>query len=446
MFPVKKFPAVEREEKRVRYESFSTFGKSGTGCLVASRSENCDCSDGKLRPGIGWKDAGLSADLTKLTFPPELFVFLPAAENGKEELLTVNEQGKIYRFDEAGGTFVYLYQSFPLPCKALEFYGEDGTPKVAFCTHSGVWLYDGADEFMLAGPAVSSVGCIFHERLFVATGEKVYYSAPMDPENWEDSADEGGFIGFSSDDGEFVGAEVLNESVCLFRERGIVVLSAGGAGRDFSARTPGYDGGRIFGESVRAFGNRIVFLAEDGLYAFDGRTAEKICRKVPVFPDRKGQVKSGIASGKYLLVYSDTLGEKKLLVLDGATDSAYFSSLPVDALSATSRGLLCAGEGQVKEIALDGVLPAGTEAVFAAENSDFGIKGRKLWKTVIVRGEGSCRLETQVGEEKRAYSLSFESGEARAVPLHRGENFSLRLFPEAGSSVSAVELVFLVYR
>ena len=100
----------------------------------------------------------------------------------------------------------------------------------------------------------------------------------------------------------------------------------------------------------------------------------------------------------------------------------------------------------MKEIALDGVLPAGTEAVFAAENSDFGIKGRKLWKTVIVRGEGSCRLETQAGEEKRAYSLSFESGEARAVPLHRGESFSLRLFPDAGSSVTAVELVFLVYR
>lgn len=446
MFPVKKFPAVEREEKRVRYESFSTFGKSGAGCLVASRSENCDCSDGKLRPGIGWKDAGLSADLTKLTFPPELFVFLPAAKNGEEKLLTVNEQGKIYRFDETGGTFVYLYQSFTLPCKAFELYGADGTPKVAFCTHSGVWLYDGADEFTLAGPAVSSVGCIFHERLFVAAGEKVYYSAPMDPENWEDSADEGGFIGFPSDDGEFVGAEVLNESVCLFRERGIVVLSAGGAGRDFSARMPGYGGGRIFGESVRAFGNRIVFLAEDGLYAFDGWTAEKICQEVTVFPDRKGQVKSGIASGKYLLVYSDTSGEKKLLVLDGATDSAYFSSLPVDALSATSRGLLCTGEGQVKEIALDGVLPAGTEAVFAAENSDFGIKGRKLWKTVIVRGEGSCRLETQAGEEKRAYSLSFESGEARAVPLHRGENFSLRLFPDAGSSVTAVELVFLVYR
>lgn len=445
MFPVKKFPAVKREEKRVRYECFSAFGKSGAGCLVASRSENCDCSDGKIRPGIGWKDAGMSADLTTLTFPPELFVFLPAPGNGEEELLTVNEQGKVYRFDGTEGKFVYLYQSFPLPCKALEFYGADGTPRLAFCTQNGVWLYGGSEEFMLAGPAVSSVGCVFHERLFVGAGEKVYYSAPMDPENWENSADEGGFVGFPSDDGEFVGAEVLNESVCLFRERGIVVLSAGGAGRDFSARTPGYGGGRIFGQSVRAFGNRIVFLAEDGLYAFDGRTAERICREVPVFPDREGQVKSGVAAGKYLLVYSDTSGEKKLLVFDGATDSAYFSSLPVDALSETRRGLLCAGEGQVKEIVSDGVLPDGTEAVFAAENSDFGVKGGKLWKEVIVRGEGSCRLETQAGEEKRVFSLTFEKGEARAFPLQRGENFSLRLFPAAGSSVSAIESAFLVY-
>ena len=31
MFPVKKFPAVKREEKRVRYECFSAFGKSGAG-------------------------------------------------------------------------------------------------------------------------------------------------------------------------------------------------------------------------------------------------------------------------------------------------------------------------------------------------------------------------------------------------------------------------------
>ncbi len=436
------FSAPERREKRVKYKRFSTFG-GGEGCLSASGGANCDCSDGSIRPGLGLT-AEIADDYSSLVFLPDSFHAFPADAGGETRLLAINAQGRIYAFDGTEGEFVYLNHFFTLPVKAVNVYAADGSPRVAFCAGDGVWLYDGED-FTLASDETSAVACAFHERLFVASADAVHYSAPLDASDFSDSADEGGYVRLPSADGEIVSMQPLGEAVFLFRRRAILRLEAGGAARDFSVAMLGYEGGEILGVSDGASGEKILFLASDGLYAFDGKSAERICRDVPVLPG-SGEVRFGRADGRRTVSYTDRSGTKRLLVLDGAAESAYFSSAPADALSQTELGLLCAANGAVRGIGAGGSLPQGEEYEFSAENTDFGVSGRKFWKVLRLTGEGGCRVETENGGEKRSFSLTFENGEAAVFPLLSGERFSLRLYlASASSAVTGAELVFLTY-
>ena len=106
--------------------------------------------------------------------------------------------------------------------------------------------------------------------------------------------------------------------------------------------------------------------------------------------------------------------------------------------------MLCLVGGKICAADSAGKLPAGEEYVFETA-SDFGIRGRKLWKTLILKGAGGCVAEVGNGYETKRREMTFVGGEARAEILLKGERFAVTLRLQKGSQLSGMETEFVVY-
>ena len=445
MFPVKRFPAAKREEERVRYERFARFGGGGSGCLRATGGENCDCSDGSIRPGIGLTGSEFSALVSTLPHPPDRFLCFPAHGENEEKFFVSLSNGRVYVYDGSQDEFVEAYcQLDPPMCWTIVRNGE-GEPEIAVGDGLDIWRYDRETGFFVRQyEFIPSALCFFGERLFAAEGERVHYSAPLAPFDFAESADEGGYVDFPSDDGGILALSALADGVYAFRARSVFRLKADGAGRDFASEKIGYGGGEIYGVSEGLPDGKIYLLSSDGLYAFDGKKFSAVCPAAPLSPF-PGEARFGRIGGKTAFAYvSDEAGGKRVFVFDEGAGEGYFSSLPADGFSGTGGGVFCVAEGSVAEVAAGGTLPEGEEFVFVAEHLDFGAGGRKFWKELDLRGEGSCTAEIgNENGEKRMFSFDLQSGCARVLPLLPGREFSLRISLSPGAAVTEAEAVFL---
>ena len=329
MFPVKRFPAAKREEKRVRYERFARFGGGGSGCLRATGGENCDCSDGSIRPGIGLTESEFSALVSTLPHPPDRFLCFPAHGENEEKFFVSLSNGRVYVYDGSQDEFVEAYcQLDPPMCWTIVRNGE-GEPEIAVGDGLDIWRYDRETGFFVRQyEFIPSALCFFGERLFAAEGERVHYSAPLAPFDFAESADEGGYIDFPSDDGGILALSALADGVYAFRARSVFRLKADGAGRDFASEKIGYGGGEIYGVSEGLPDGKIYLLSSDGLYAFDGKKFSAVCPAAPLSPF-PGEARFGRIGGKTAVAYvSDDAGGKGCSCLTGRRGRDIFPPCP----------------------------------------------------------------------------------------------------------------------
>lgn len=121
--------------------------------------------------------------------------------------------------------------------------------------------------------------CKHYERLFaILDGDRktLMFSANLDPTNWNAELDEGGFIQMYDERGKLIKLISFNDYVYVFREFGITKISAYGDQEQFSVSHLAVSSSKIFGESICACGEYVMYLAEDGIYMFDGYTSKKI--------------------------------------------------------------------------------------------------------------------------------------------------------------------------
>ncbi len=451
MFYGKEFTAAKTAVKKARYTRFAAQGSGGAGVLAATGGQNCEFSDGRLLPAtLGLADYKTDTGIllavpNPVEDPPARFAVLPYTEGDGaygEAVMLVSGLGMAYIGNESVRGFVSAGKFFGhLPATAV-FYDENERAKLIFCGEDGVFSYDKTEKFktLYAGKASPFVK-VFHERLFFAEAPfTVRYCAPLAPGDWTDGADEGGHVAFPAAEGEIVGLEALEEELYVFQKKGIVRLNARGAARDFSAGRVAYGGGKIYPGSIGVCGKKIFFLAEDGLYSFDGESAAKTGGNLPIEPMIGGQgCEHGAFGGKYFLRYPAREGGMKLLVWDEASKSGYFSFTGAAALSQTERGTLWFSDGKLKETAAEGALPDGEIYLFEAAGLDFGESGRKLLRKFVLQGRGSCVLEIESETEIRRFPVTFARGRTEVRPLLRGSAFDLRLRLEKNCQVWGLE-------
>lgn len=127
-------------------------------------------------------------------------------------------------------------------------------------------------------PCMSSM-CVHYERLFVTSNEnnrRVWFSDDLNPTNFNIGLSEGGFIDMIDDFGRSNKVISFDGYVYVFRDYNIARITAYAEQENFNVTQLYVGSGRIFKNTVTLCGNRIMYLASDGLYSFNGSSSTKI--------------------------------------------------------------------------------------------------------------------------------------------------------------------------
>lgn len=168
-----------------------------------------------------------------------------------------------------------------------------------------------------SGPKVISM-CVHYERIFaILEGERISlaFSASLDPTNWDFNIDNAGFIDFVDERGKLEKVLSFNDYVYIFREFGITRVTAYGDQSEFSVNHLWTSSNKIYGNSVCICGDRVMFLASDGLYAFDGSSVVKLNSRLEKYITSNNSNAIGeYYNGKYYLACRlDFKDDKKIL-------------------------------------------------------------------------------------------------------------------------------------
>ena len=448
------FNAKTRSLKR-ECGGFSFGETAGTGSKKCSgEGKNCELQDGVLTTGVGLgiyrmengDELPLAANLPAAD---SFFYVYEKADEGdgySKRLGFLSAAGSAYIYDFALDAFA-LWHTFGGRMKTVLAMDEAETPVTLFVGEAGVFAY--ANEGVLATEIVeaSPIACTFKDRVFCVDAPfNVRYSALLSPTDFSEKIDGGGRFCFPSEAGEIVGLLPFQEKIFVLYERGLSSFLAAGAPRDFRLEKIEYGGGKIFGSSAGVCsvgGEKAFFLAEDGLYRFDGEKVKKICLGLNISPLRGGQVcVHAEFEGKYFLVFTDKNGEKRAIVVDAESEEGYYAFAP-ESVGQAGGQALCALQNKVRFLCLDGDLPSGEEYVFLAKGLDFETDGVKTLKALSFTGEGAFTLTVSNGRTEKTCVVAFDGGRANVAIGLKGEIFSLKFVLEKGARVQKTEALLV---
>ncbi len=296
----------------------------------------------------------------------------------------------------------------------------------AFGANSSVLIDDKFTPIVLAVEKPSGAGCYFKHRLFVAKKPaSLAYSAVDDLTDFTDSLSEGGEIGFPEAGGKIVAIQPFKDCLYVFFEYGIMRLDVNDLPESFSAEKIEYRRGKIFGRTVCAKENAILFMAEDGLYRLDGRNVKEVCRGAVKLP--YGETKAegaAVWDNRALIRYAVSDGVYETLCVNGDEGDCFYLD-DTQALSQEEGGVAIFRGGlyTIFRLSEKGEV-FNDEAILHTCETDFGTAKRKLLTKLTFTGSGSFYLTICNGSRKSRKWICFENGYAELRLNERGERFA----------------------
>ena len=260
--------------------------------VYAKELINLDSKNGALLPGVGIGqidedesiEAQLRARFLALDEPKQLYHFRRVDQNGnRADYVVAYCSGSLIAIDyfNPSNPNKVVWSNLSEVPQAVN-YNLNSTDVIIFCFQSGKMIvWDGEEEAYLVAdaPAISSLA-LHYERLFATSNKQeqntVWFSDDLDPTNWSISLSEAGFIQMSDERGAALRVVSFLDYVYVFREYGIARISGYGDQTQFLVSQLSFQTGKIFADTVTLVGNKILFLAEDGLYSFNGLSVSKI--------------------------------------------------------------------------------------------------------------------------------------------------------------------------
>lgn len=249
-------------------------------------------------------------------------------ENQKydDKIIVVGEGLELYYLDVYGesGEFTpvsdFCFQSMPA---AINYRLSDEDVIIFSSEDDGMIVWNGVDApYKIEGaPPITSM-CVHYERLFATIdGEKssLWFSADLDPTNWNISLNEAGFIEMTDERGQLLRVLSFLDYVYVFRNNGIAKVTAYGDQTQFNVSQLYTGTGKIYEGSAVICGDRIIFLAEDGLYVFDGISTYRILDNIrPMFFGGNENAVAAYICGKYYLACRMDFGAERYLCENGS--------------------------------------------------------------------------------------------------------------------------------
>ena len=255
-------------------------------------------NNGALKNGLGVSELKVkysADDLTKehgFTLPEGVSALGVWVYNRYSELSQKYEDYLIVYCSNGQMYLGYMYMNAKLlaPIEGLSFsslpnvvpYNLNGSDVLLIGTkEEGLYYYDAryVPHKIDQAPNITSMA-IHYERLFVtidgADKRTLYFSDDLDPTNWNLTLTEGGFINMMDERGVLNKVVSFNDYLYVFRDFGIARVSAYASQEDFYVSQLYTSSGRIYPKTITVCGDTIIFLANDGIYSFNGSSTNKI--------------------------------------------------------------------------------------------------------------------------------------------------------------------------
>ena len=310
----------------------------------------------------------------------------------------------------------YLFPQTPL--SLLCFVAKTGEKEYYALAKDGLFKLseEGAEEAGGGG----NCGAVHAERLFVADGYHLRWSAPLEPQNSEEGTQTAGHTDLPSADGDVLAMFSFKDTLYLFRERGIASLGVRGDALAFTASHISSPHGIVKG-SVHRCGESILFLAENGLYSFDGKSCKRL--NAGGFSELDlGNTSTAVCGDSY---YATAVfgGEKCIWRVNG--EEGHLIRARAETLFG-GEDLLFTAEGELFKLTERGLPPMRRkECVLKTERSLFGLSAqRKFLDGILIEGRGHFRVEAR-GERGLPRAVFGRAGDRLRFPLPvRGSSFS----------------------
>lgn len=142
-----------------------------------------------------------------------------------------------------------------------------------------VWNILGANSYKVDNPPKITSMCIHQNRLFATIeGEarSIIFSEELNPINFNVNINEGGYINMEDEFGKCNKVISFDGYLYVFRDYNIARISQGKDKNEFVVNNIYVGNGNIYPNTIAVCGNKIMFLASDGIYEFNGTVSKKL--------------------------------------------------------------------------------------------------------------------------------------------------------------------------
>lgn len=468
-------PAVSR--LKLRFSNFSggvntTIEENLLPINYAKMSYNTNFLDRSLQTGLGFKELTLptntagverTLDYDNTYGNIDSFWVFERYDNTRDvradAVFVHTEDNKIYyqllKTNALGfGDFAnFTYSGKP----NVQFHKYNDDDVAVMCSESdylAIWTGLGTPAKVANTLSLTSI-CIHYERIFATvSGRKdmVRFSDDFDLINWNETPDEGGFIILADERGTCNKVMSFNDYVYIIREHGISRLSAYGDQSQYSVTHLFYIADKIYENTAVLCGDRILFVASDGLYAFNGYSAVKYDLKInKMFDiDKLSNAVACFFDGKYYLaccldfmdnqsigVENSTYTNNALIEFDIKTGQ-YTITRGVDIIHLTPiintfvhKLAICFGDNfhrkVVGELTHDGCFfSTPLKKSWISPMSDFGYPDKiKVVREVHLLTKYAITLTVSSESENRSFVISGSDKISKVCPNIKGKRISL---------------------
>ena len=361
-----------------------------------------------------------------------------------DRLVAYTESKKLFwrRLDGAGEFVELEGASFNGVPEGINYRLNGGDVLILCSDKENMMVWDGENYpyYVASSPFILSMD-IHYERLFAIVGgerNSLWFSDDLDPTNWDLSLDNAGFIEMIDERGRMLKVISFLDYVYVFREFGISRVSAYADQESFAASQLFVSSGRIEGATVCVCGDRIIFLAEDGLYVFDGLSARAVLPNLKTLLKSvdKSRASAAFVNGKYYLACRLDYGDGEIigceapsqgcvnntiLELDVKTFSCNLhrgiDAVHLCAVKTENRSIVAAcvndgAQGRIAEIAAGENLTGNLKRVWTTPLTDLGTPKTKLLKEVTLQSGGDMTL--RISTERETKDIPVSGGLSRA--------------------------------
>ncbi len=356
---------------------------------------------------------------------------------GSERLGAVPAGSRLFRGQFTGKRYVYanqtLYEKINGELQEIgEFHGlntllevpeENGSNGLYLLSDSGIYKAQASGIEILY--AQGGAACCFHyERIFIAEGNRLAFSAPLDFDTWIEDARACGYVDLPSEQGNPLALLTYKEKIYLFRERGIMQIRALGDSLNFKATNIPFVCAGILPNSIVNCGRDVYFCAESGLYRFNGGYCELVMAGLPF--NASAGVRAVRYGGGYLAAVTLEGGERAIFCYTREEGGYLICAPAVELLS--EEGIFADENGTLFALTRRGFHGRRRECVFESELSMLGLSvGNKRLQALAVEGEGAFTVTVRSDEGERC-SASGRAGERIRLPRAvKGNAFSVKI-------------------